>query len=369
MDSMASRKKVLICPQHWGLGHVTRTIPVIHYFIRKNYKVILACSGAGSVLLKKEFPELPLYEIPDYGINYPYKSMVINIALQFFKMHTAMVKEHYALKRICKMEDIDLLVSDARLGAAQFNTKSVIIAHHLHFRLGSRIIEWICDTWLKIFYLSFDQLWIPDLAGSDNLSGDLSHVYKSRKHHFIGILSRFKKMDVELKYDYAIMLSGPEPLRTLLEEILLNQLSDLLPARCILIRGITTGKDISMYSETYKAHLEVKNLVTGKELNEIMCASKYIICRSGYSTLLDLAIIQKPALLIPTPGQPEQEYLADELMQKKLFHSVHQDEINLKMDLEIVKSMNGYDAFHEKLSLSERLDPLIDKLFNEQVKV
>ena len=359
---MANNKKVLICPQHWGLGHVTRTIPVIQYFIRKKYEIILASSGAGSELLKREFPQLKLYEIPDYKINYPYKSMVINIALQLLKMHVAVVKEHFAIKKICKLEKIDLIISDARLGASQRNIPSVIIAHHLHFRLGMKIIEWISDTWMKMFYISFDQLWIPDLAGSNNLSGDLAHGYKSKKRYFIGILSRFKKMDLEIKYDYTIMLSGPEPPRTILEEILLKQLDALMPSQCILIRGILNGTDLKKYSDKYKDNLVIKDFVIGSELNEIMSASKCIICRSGYSTLLDLAIIQKPALLIPTPGQPEQEYLSEELERKKLFHSVKQDEIDLKEDIEIVKSMNGYEQFVEEKTLDERLDELVGKM-------
>jgi uncharacterized protein (TIGR00661 family) len=359
---MAGNKNVLICPQHWGLGHVTRTIPVIQYFIRKNDNVILACSGAGSELLKREFPQLKLYEIPDYGISYPYNSMVINITLQFFKMHWAIIKEHFAIRKICKEEKVDLIVSDARLGAAQKNIPSVIIAHHLHFDLGMKVIEWICDTWMKLFYLTFDQLWIPDLAGPDNLSGDLAHLYKSKKRYFVGILSRFRKLDVEIKYDYAIMLSGPEPPRTILENILLNQMDALMPGRCILVRGIINGTDISEFKNKYTDQLEIRDFVTGNELNEIMCASKFIICRSGYSTLLDLAIIQKPALLIPTPGQPEQEYLSEELERKKLFHSVKQGKIKLKEDIHIAKAMHGYEIFNEVETLDERLDKLLKKL-------
>ncbi len=359
---MAGNKNVLICPQHWGLGHVTRTIPVIQYFLRKNDHVILACSGAGSELLKREFPQLKLYEIPDYGISYPYNSMVINITLQFFKMHWAIIKEHFAIRNICKEEKIDLIVSDARLGAAQLNIPSVIIAHHLHFDLGMKVIEWICDTWMKLFYLTFDQLWIPDLEGPNNLSGDLAHLYKSKKRFFVGILSRFKKLEVEIKYDYAIMLSGPEPPRTILEKILLDQIDALMPGRCILIRGILNDIDISSYANKYKEHLEIRDFVTGSELNEIMCASKFIICRSGYSTLLDLAIIQKPALLIPTPGQPEQEYLSRELERKNLFHSVNQGNINLKTDIQIAKAMHGYEVFKEEKTLDQRLDELLKKL-------
>jgi hypothetical protein len=356
---MANFKSVLICPQHWGLGHVTRTIPVIHYFIRRNYKVVLASSGAGAELLRREFPQHKVY---DYGILYPYKSMVINITLQFIKMNVAIIKEHFAIKRICKEEHIGLIVTDARLGAAQRNTPSVIIAHHLHFDLGYKIIEWICDTWMKCFYLTFDQLWIPDLEGPENLSGDLSHLYKSRKKYFIGILSRFKKLNVPQRYDYAIVLSGPEPQRTILEEIILNQLDALIPGKCILIRGIENGKDIGLYVDRYKSYLEVRDLVLGAELNEIMCASDCIICRSGYSTLLDLAIIRKPALLIPTPGQPEQEYLSDELERKKLFHSVSQDELNLNRDIMLAKEMKGYSKIIETQSLDERLEILLDKL-------
>lgn len=359
---MSGRKKVLICPQHWGLGHVTRTIPVIQYFLRKNDDVILACSGAGSELLRREFPDLKLYELPDYGIKYPYKSMMVNMTLQLLKMHLAIFKEHFAIKKICRKEKIDLIVSDARLGASQKSIPSVIIAHHLHFRLRMKIIEWISDTWMKLFYLTFDQLWIPDLEGSENLSGDLAHLYKSKKKYFVGILSRFKKLDVQLKYDYCIMLSGPEPPRTILEEILLDQLNTIMPAKCILIRGVLNGKNLNAYIEKYKSNLVIKDFVVGNELNEIMCASKYIICRSGYSTLLDLAIIQKPALLIPTPGQPEQEYLAEELEQKKLFHAVEQTKINLKADLEVVKTMKAYAHLNEAQSLDERLNILVDKL-------
>ncbi|MBK9727267.1 MAG: glycosyltransferase [Saprospiraceae bacterium] len=359
---MAHFNTVLICPQHWGLGHVTRTIPIIRYFISKNCKIILASSGAGLELLKKEFPDLPLYEIPDYGINYPFKSMYLNIAYQFFKMNYAMIQEHFVLKRLCKEHHVDLLVSDSRLGAAQRKIPSVIIAHHLHFRLMFKFVEWICDTWMKLFYIQFDQLWVPDVQGSQNLSGDLAHLYRSRKHFFIGILSRFQKLNIPIKYDYCFMLSGPEPQRTYLEEIILKQVENLKPSKCILIRGTSKGINIDAYALNYQSFLEIKNLVTGHELNAIMCASEFIICRSGYSTLLDLAIIQKPALLIPTPGQPEQEYLADQLMESGLFYTVNQDAFQLETDLHKAIQFKGYVPISGTLNLEERLDELLLKL-------
>lgn len=359
---MTGFNKVLICPQNWGLGHVTRTIPIIQYFLDKKYEVLLACSGEGSHLLRKEFPNLEVFEIADYNIKYPFKSMYLNIAFQFIKMNIAIVKEHFEIKRISKKYGIGLIVSDARLGAAQKKIPSIIIAHHLHFRLHFKLIEWICDTWLKIFYLLFDQLWIPDLEGPVNLSGTLSHLYHSKKHYFIGIVSRFQDLQLKMDYDYTFMLSGPEPQRSHLEEIILRQFEFVKNKKCILIRGTNQGNSIDYFTDKYQSILEVKNLVTGNELNKIMCASRLIICRSGYSTLLDLAIIRKPALLIPTPGQPEQEYLADELKQKGLFYSVSQDDLLLETDLEKAKDYKGYSVILNDLNLETRLDKLLSKL-------
>ncbi len=359
---MAAIQSVLICPQHWGLGHVTRSIPIIRYFISKNYKVVLACSGAGSDLLRLEFPGYPVYELPDYGIRYPFKSMYLNIGYQMIQMHWAIIKEHFVLRKICKQEYIELVVSDARLGAFQFGIPSVIIAHHLHFSLGFKLAEWCSDIWMKFFYDRFDQLWIPDVDGPPNLSGDLSHLYQGKNKHFIGLLSRFKKMELDKMYDFILMLSGPEPQRSYLEAILLNQLTTLKFSKAVLIRGTNKGPLLNRELVDQLPALEIREMVKGDELNQLMCASKIVICRSGYSTLLDLSVIQSKAILIPTPGQPEQEYLSEELMKQKLYYSVKQDSIDLEKDLEASKDFSCELHFHEKQSLESQLDALVDQL-------
>ncbi|MBK7696640.1 MAG: glycosyltransferase [Saprospiraceae bacterium] len=356
----ASRKKVLIAPQHWGLGHVTRTIPVIRYFLNKNFEVVLASSGAGSDLLRKEFPYLTVFDIPDYGITYPSRNMFWNMTFQIFKLHKAILLEKMAIGKICKEQNIDLLVSDARLGAAQKSIPSVIISHHLHIPLGSRIIEFISDTWMRFFYMQFDQIWVPDFGGPHNLSGDLAHRFKSGKHHFIGPLSRFRFMNLPQRYDLCFVLSGPEPQRTFFEEKILSQIDGLSPRRMLLIRGTTAGVGIPQ-----STHLEVRDLVTSEELNEIMCASGLIVCRSGYSTLLDLSVIQKKALLIPTPGQPEQEYLGRGLMAKSLFLNVNQDDLNLSKHVLEAMAYPGYLEYQSSSGLEFYLDPLVNKLMRE----
>lgn len=354
---MEGLPKVLICPQHWGLGHVTRTIPVVRYFLKKGYSVVLASSGAGNDLLRLEFPELKLYTLPDYGITYPFKNMYLNMGLHLFQMHIAIIREFFAVRKICRQEKIGLIISDARLGAAQAGIPSAIITHHFHFSLHNRFFEWVSDVWMKFFYLRFRQIWIPDIAGDKNLSGDLSHLFKSSKHYFIGILSRFKPMDLPVKYQYAFILSGPEPQRTYFENAILQQLPDILPARCVLVRGTRSAEDPFHKFPNLKDKIEIRDFLSGEALNILMCSSEQIICRSGYSSLLDLCTIGKSAFLIPTPGQPEQEYLAVELQRKKLFHTNTQDAIQLKEDLHKAKDYHGYFG----IDLGKPLDVILDE--------
>ncbi|MBK7230746.1 MAG: glycosyltransferase [Saprospiraceae bacterium] len=299
MTLQDSKKNVLICPQHWGLGHVTRTIPIIHYFLNRSHRVVLACSGAGSDLLKLEFPQLPIYEIVDYGMTYPTGNMYLNMGLQIFQLHKAIWKEKKQIAKICQQEQVDLIISDSRFGASQKSIPSVIISHHLHLPLGNKFLEIMIDRWMRIFYVKFDQIWTPDFVGNVNLSGELSHLFKSNKHHFIGPVSRFDKKDLAIKYQVAFLLSGPEPQRTYFENQILDQLKNMDLKNVILIRGTQLPS-----KKVFPSYLEVIDLATGDQLNNILYASELIVSRSGYTTLMDLAVIKKPALLVPTPVNP-----------------------------------------------------------------
>jgi len=357
MSSSPKAIPVLICPQHWGLGHVTRTIPVIRYFIERGYQVHLACSGAGADLLRLEFPDLPLYTIADYKMRYPRASMYWNMGIQMWQLHSAIFREHRQINKICREKDIRLIVSDSRFGAFARHIPCVVIAHHLHLPLGNRFMEFFTDLWMRIFYLRFDQIWVPDFDGPVNISGDLTRKFRSKKHYFIGPLSRFSKLDLADRYDCAFVLSGPEPQRSYLEDIILKQLPGLGLSSAILIRGTREGKPLPVTKG-----LAVIDLAAGTELNRIMSSSRLIVCRSGYSSLLDLSVLRKPALLISTPGQPEQEYLARELHRKGLFLNVAQNKLDLSKHL---KEAEVYPGFHSDLPapvLSGTLDDLLSRL-------
>lgn len=341
---------VLITPQHWGLGHITRSIPVIRYYIDRGHNVYLASSGAGIDLLTKEFPSIECIRLVDYGVKYPSKNMIINMFFYLIHIHKAIVQEYFQIRKICKQKNIELIISDARLGAFHHSIPCAIISHHLHIPVGNFFFEWISDTWMRFFYMRFDELWVPDIDGPGNISGILAQNFKSKHKYFIGAISRFEKISLEKKYDLCIILSGPEPQRTILETKLVAQLRDFSDKKIILVRGISDHL-LSPYP-----NLEILPLAASTTLNHIICESDFVICRSGYTSLLDLYKLSKKALLIPTPGQPEQIYLAEELMRKNMFYQVSQDDLNLNTDLNIAYQYGGYFSPSEKNSLGAILD-------------
>jgi UDP-N-acetylglucosamine:LPS N-acetylglucosamine transferase len=84
------------------------------------------------------------------------------------------------------------------------------------------------------------------------------------------------------------------------------------------------------------------NHMVDRELRQMIKAAKVIICRPGYSTLMDLAVLGRTAVLVPTPGQTEQEYLADYLSSGGLFLKMDQRHFDLETAIESGKKLNNF---------------------------
>ena len=191
---------------------------------------------------------------------------------------------------------------------------------------------------------------VPD--DRDNpLSGDLSHnlrFFKDGKVEYLGILSSLRKLEVKEDIDYFISLSGPEPQRTILERKLLKQ-APLLKGKVV----IALGKP-EEYKEEIKGNIRIISFLDRERQEEIMNRAKLVIARPGYTTLMELAFLGKKALLIPTPGQTEQIYLASYHRSKGNFYSVDQDELDLVRDVERAKQYKG-------ISYEEAGESAVDK--------
>lgn len=334
---LSDLKRILVAPLNWGLGHVARCIPLITALERMGAEVLLASDGVALHLLRAEFPHLPAFELPSYYIRYDSSNMVLNIGRQLPRILYAVRSEQWATERLVREHGIEGIISDNRFGCFSSQARSVVISHQIHLRVPNRPLQWAANQVLRRVLRKFEMIWVPDVATVPNLSGALSHPpLPDHEVRYIGPLSRLHPYDREPEYDVAVVLSGPEPQRSILEARLLEQ-AMLLPQKFIFIQGKAQAKQHHYVAE----NVEVVSYLTSGELKEVLAAAEMVVCRSGYSSVMDLAAIGKKALLIPTPGQTEQEYLADFLAEKNLFVAQSQDKIDLETGLKQLRSTTG----------------------------
>ncbi len=302
--------------------------------------VVLATNGRPLELLKKEFPNLQVLPISSYDIRYYSNSIHINLLFQFYKLFRAIIVEHRQIKKIVEDYQIDAIISDNRFGCYKKGIPNIFISHQLHLIAGNPKLEKQINRINHYHIRFFDECWIPDFEGEPNLAGRLSHPSPFPKTRYLGALTRIKPLKVDKKYDLAFIFSGPEPQRTRLEKKILQQAKDL-PYKMVMVQGKPEKEEYQKVSDRF----EIYSYRTGKQLNEIIAASDLVVCRSGYSTILDLVALGKKTLLIPTPGQTEQEYLADLYEQQGISLQQRQQQLNLKEGVEEAKKYKGFGEF------------------------
>jgi uncharacterized protein (TIGR00661 family) len=327
-----SRPSVLISPLDWGLGHATRCIPIISHLLSLDCTVYIAASGNGYILLKKEFPSAVILRINSYKIRYSRKKIWLPVIL-FFQLPGiifSIFKEKLWLQSIIKKYRIHAVISDNRFGLYNAKIPSVYITHQLYIKTGNKFSDYAANRFHNFFIKKYSFCWVPDVE-KDGLAGELSHPQKIPSHVlYIGPLSRFEKIpEIHKKYDIVISISGPEPQRTIFEKIVLAQIKETTH-QILLVRGLP-GEKKRISANNNNVHCI--NHLPAVELNLAFQQAEIIISRCGYTTVMDLAKLGKKAVLVPTPGQTEQEYLATYLMNKKLFYAVDQDKFSLESAL------------------------------------
>lgn len=339
-NSSNKKPRVLISPLDWGLGHATRCIPIVISLIKHGCEVIIAADGATKKLLHKEFPNLVFLPLAGYRVRYSKSRLWLPITLlmQFPKILISIYRERSWLKKTVRTNNIDAVISDNRLGLSHASIPTIYITHQLLIKTGNTFTEAFAQKIHYHFINKFKACWVPDWAGEINIAADLSHPEMLPKLpvHYIGSLSRFEKTDAEIIYDLCFLISGPEPQRTIFEKLIFAAVSQNI-TRVIIIRGLPDSSNIPASENKL---VEIRNHLPASELNKVLLQSKQIIARSGYSTIMDLVKLQRHAILIPTPGQTEQEYLAKYLADRKLFYTVSQEDFNLTEILKIVESFS-----------------------------
>jgi hypothetical protein len=336
---------VLVSPLNWGLGHATRDIPVIAELLAHNHEVTVAASGNALNVLKKEFPSIQFIDFPDYPIWYSGNRFFLpKFVASFPLILRALSDERRKLAGILEKNRYDLIISDNRLGVYSQKVPSVFISHQLHYHLP--LMLWpaeLLGIWMNGFLHSkFKQIIVPDNPpGPLSLAGKLSRPGTDEtrsRAYFAGILTSTCKREIQADLDYLVMISGPEPQRTRLEEILLPQVSDL-DGKCVVLLGSPGSRG----SKKNLSNGTVIPFATTEEKEILMNRAKFVICRSGYTTVMELAELgKKQALFIPTPGQTEQEYLSWYYEQKNWFHSKSQYDLDLTRDIAGARQYSGF---------------------------
>lgn len=268
--------------------------------------VILGVTKTTTLIFDEEFPTLKKVDIEPYNITYSKNlPLSIKLLLDSPRIFKVIKKEQQQLAQIIKEHKIDVVISDNRFGLNNKNVESIYITHQLNIQAGffSSIANKIHHYYIK----QFNKVWVPDFEEANEcLAGKLSRHTFLHNVTYIGPLSRLRKVDrMEDEFDYLCLLSGPEPLRTDLEIILINA-ANVSNKKICLVRGALP------LPHSVNKNITLIDMPNALQLSQLIINSKTIVCRSGYSTLMDLHYLQKTdCILIPTPGQDEQLYLAN----------------------------------------------------------
>jgi len=321
--------KVLFAPLDWGLGHATRMIPLIQEFLTLGCEVEIATGGQAYELLKHEFPKLQIHSISGYDIRYSkHRFLMFRLIAQAPAMFRGMRKEHKWLKTYCENNAPDLIVSDDRFGMHCKSVPSVYVTHQINVIMPNYLkgLQPLVRYIHKKIISNYQLCLIPDME-QHGLTGILAHskTHFNFPHRYVGVLSRFPrsydKIPDEIP-DVLAVISGPEPQRTILEKRLIQRFKDESKAVWIV-----SGKP-DLKANRSVGTVKIISHLPSEILYGLMKAAPVLICRSGYSTLMDLFEIGRKAIIIPTPGQTEQVYLANYFSEHYHFKVIFQNELN-----------------------------------------
>lgn len=336
--------RILIAPLDWGLGHATRCIPVIRCLIDKGCEVTIAASGATALLLQENFPDLPQLPLAGYEITYSRNggTFVAKILAQIPKILGAIRRERQWLRETQARHHFDLVISDNRYGLKINGLRSVIMTHQLNIITGFGTgADWLMRKLHYRILEKFDECWIVDVQENSGLAGKLSHPHHIPSNaRYAGLLSQLRPAGPAQVQNnkVLILLSGPEPMRGILEEALFLQAASATGHHFHIVAGNPSGTART----DLPAHITYATHANAEELADALSDAQLVICRSGYSTLMDLVVFEKKALLIPTPGQSEQEYLAGYLQMQGVALSRQQAALNLNKDITEALAYSGF---------------------------
>ncbi len=304
------------------MGHATRCVPIIKALLIKNNTIILGCTSLTEKILNDEFSQLEKIYLPEYNVAYSnILPLWFKLLLQFPHINSVIKAENKLVQKLVNSRKIDVVISDNRFGMYNSKVQSIIISHQLN--LKTPFLNGLLREMNAKLMSKFGEVWVPDFEDkSKKLAGELSENKFGFNCKYIGLISRLEKVNSEIKYDYLFLLSGPEPSQTYLLNAIISKIKSISNKKFVIVSSSNSKTETN-------SNITLAILPNAKQLAELISQAKTIVCRSGYSTLMDMYLLEKEKLiLIPTKGQTEQEYLAEFWKEKFSAVILKETEIN-----------------------------------------
>jgi len=360
-----SNKRIFISPLDWGLGHASRLVPLIAKMAEQGHFILLGTEEKTGAFLKEIYPNIPQVSLKGYGIRYPSQnSMPWKLMMQVPRLGFSIMREYFSLKKIVRDYKIDTVISDSRFGLRHKKTRNFILSHQLRVLYPPKLqfLGTLLNRVNRYLLNGFHVCLIPD-DESHTFSGILSQNTRIKNQRFIGPLSRFCKVEKSLtnsSEELVFIFSGPEPQRTIFEQIVIDQLKNTSLSALLI-----SGQPEKSFSQQLAPNIRKVAHLSDSEFAATLKKADIVFSRSGYSSLMDYATLNlKQIVLIPTPGQTEQEYLARKFSLSKNCFSIHQENFSLQNAIESVKSFHGfspqeYPALKENGKTHTKRNPFI----------
>ena len=368
--------RILIAPLNWGLGHAARCLPIAGALAGRGADVHWASDGAALALLRTERPDDIHHELPGYGVRHASASAIANGLRRLPGMLKGILGERVAVAALHRTHAYDLILSDHRYGCRVPGVPSVLLCHQVHLPLGSPLVAWAPDALHRALVRRFDELAVPDWPPPRGLAGAMSRPLAGVPTRYLGPVSRFRKPPTAngdpaattWASELACVLSGPEPARSGFEALLLRQLADgemsFLAAVRERLRGFAVAHDVivvrgrprggldpnaALVAKAREAGVTVYDFLPSVPLRAVLANARALVTRPGYTSVMDLAALGRPAVFVPTPGQPEQAVLAGAIAVTGRGVAVAQEGFDLVEALdrlsELPSDRRGGDAF------------------------
>jgi predicted glycosyltransferase len=363
---LQSHPRILISPLDWGLGHTSRCVPIIAQLQQKGASIVIAGNKSQIAFLQSENIVAEYVQLDGYNVQYATTKLglIVKIAAQIPKIIRAIKAEHSWLQQFIDEHKIDAVISDNRYGLYSTKIPCVFITHQLNIQ-APFFGNWINAINHK-YIQKFTACWVPDAPKENSVASALSAVplQLMNRVQTIGLLSRFQRQAkniVPKPNSILCILSGVEPQKSMLKTLIEKEFLQL-PTNQFTLTIVGNNLPLATNNQSIKYYTTLAK----DKLQEQIFAHQYIVSRSGYSTIMDLAALQRQAILIPTPGQTEQEYLATYLAEKKLHYSTQQQQFNLQKCLTDFDQIQFVQApINEKHLLEKAINLLLNSVLKK----